>query len=197
MYALRVEGGEPPAQQPASRDYDLWRVWASPGAPLALAVNRVTGETHAVAHQQSVGNGEVKLLPADLDRHRSIATEFLGTHDRLPEAVALPLRQALDDPKLAWWRWWMEVLRDFPDIYQVWNEYRRRALESALHGALADAGLESMAVDRALREVTTRDNLTRRSGVTPAPQASRRIGTGAASRNELGRASASGCRADG
>lgn len=166
IYGVPTSTSEPLPQPPSSGGYDLWRVWSSPASPLAIAVKRATGETRAVPREQAGAEDEVQILPASFELHRSLATEFLKTHETLPEAVSAVLRQTLDDPKGAWWRRWFEILRDFPEINQNWLAYRRRGLESALQASLRSAGLESMQVDRACREVTTRTRgVGRRPGI--------------------------------
>jgi hypothetical protein len=117
---------------------DLWRVWVSPGAALAIWVNPETGNVAAGSRNERPPVGHIAISPAPLDVHQSLARAFLESIDDGTLRAELAGRLAADGQ---WWRFWVQALRPNAALLAKWQEHRQRMLGEALKRALNEAGL--------------------------------------------------------
>lgn len=150
---------------------DLWRVWVSPGSPLALSISPSSGGVRAVPRDADQVPDEVRVSSASLETHRLIAEEFSRDPD-LPPGLAATLAAILtrssEDPR-PWWQKWQEVLRsNDPVFYQRWSERRRAGLEQALLATLDASGLGEEARQHAFGTISARTARSRATRGSPS-----------------------------
>lgn len=126
VYAL--EGGS----EPAPANESLWRVWASPRSPNALAVTR-DGRVRTIPRSGTQQPDEVRIEPVTEQAHRDIAQAFL---DSDTSALQSLLADALKVQKPSWWRDWVLALRQQPDVAQRWQEHRLTSLRRLLQSRI-------------------------------------------------------------
>ncbi len=152
-------------------DFDAWRVWVSPSSPFCLAVSKANGAVRPLDRSQEPPDGSVRIMPAGIHVHRTIAEDFLK---ELGGEAPPQLQAVLHSPQPDWWRAWESVLRQMrgSDAFRRWLKHRHDGLLAALRGELEAASVSPIAINQALESVVA----THRSKRAAAAQSP--VGTG-------------------
>lgn len=150
IYGLREWGASGPEEPSLVL---AWRAWVSPGSPLAIIVDRKSGQIRLRNRHLEVAENEISVLPADAQTHRMIAERFVTSQD-LDDQSRQTLQSVLEGERSTWWSRWSAALRGpCVAIAHRWAEHRRRELESELVRVLSEQGANEQVQTTVLRAI--------------------------------------------